>query len=122
MPRIPGARGSATSGSREKASWPMQAETNRIRVMVVDDSAVMRKLISNLLQRDDQIEVIATAMDGDFALGKIEQMRPDVVTLDVEMPRMDGLTALRRIVTNHNLPVVMLSSFTERGAAATMQA
>jgi two-component system chemotaxis response regulator CheB len=100
----------------------MQAETNKIRVMVVDDSAVMRKLISNLLQRDDQIEVIATAMDGDFALGKIEQMRPDVVTLDVEMPRMDGLTALRRIVSHHNLPVVMLSSYTEKGAAATMQA
>jgi len=100
----------------------MQVETNKIRVMVVDDSAVMRKLISNLLARDSEIEVIATAIDGDFALSKIEQMKPDVVTLDVEMPRMDGLTTLDHIVSKYRLPVVMLSSFTERGAAATMQA
>jgi two-component system chemotaxis response regulator CheB len=100
----------------------MQVETNKIRVMVVDDSAVMRKLISNLLARDSEIEVIATAIDGDFALSKIEQLRPDVVTLDVEMPRMDGLTTLDHIVSKYRLPVVMLSSFTERGAAATMQA
>src|SRR5205085_12494353 len=100
----------------------MRAEMNKIRVLVVDDSAVMRKLISNLLARDDEIEVIATAIDGDFALSKIEQLRPDVVTLDVEMPRMDGLTTLERIVSTYHLPVVMLSSFTERGAAATMRA
>src|ERR1700759_2766433 len=100
----------------------MPVETNKVRVIVVDDSAVMRKLISNLLVRDGDVEVIATAIDGDFALGKIEQMRPDVVTLDVEMPRMDGLTALRHIVSHYKLPVVMLSSFTERGAAATMKA
>jgi two-component system, chemotaxis family, protein-glutamate methylesterase/glutaminase len=100
----------------------MQVETNKVRVMVVDDSAVMRKLISNLLARDDEIEVIATAIDGDFALSKIEQLRPDVVTLDLEMPRMDGLTTLEHIVTKHRLPVVMLSSFTERGAASTMKA
>src|SRR5438270_5084907 len=100
----------------------MQVETNKVRVMVVDDSAVMRKLISNLLARDAEIEVIATAIDGDFALDKIEQLRPDVVTLDLEMPRMDGLTTLAQIVAMHRLPVVMLSSFTERGAAATMQA
>src|SRR5437868_11303270 len=99
----------------------MRVETNKIRVLVVDDSAVMRKLISNLLARDDEIEVIATAIDGDFALGKIEQVKPDVVTLDVEMPRMDGLTTLERIVNEHRLPVVMLSSFTERGAEATMK-
>src|SRR6185369_1526041 len=100
----------------------MQVETNKIRVMVVDDSAVMRKLISNLLARDSEIEVIATAIDGDFALSKIEQLKPDVVTLDVEMPRMDGLTTLDHIVSKHRLPVVMLSSFTERGAASTMRA
>ena len=100
----------------------MQVETNKVRVMVVDDSAVMRKLISNLLARDSEIEVIATAIDGDFALSKIDQLRPDVVTLDVEMPRMDGLTTLERIVTTYRLPVVMLSSFTVGGAAATMQA
>jgi two-component system chemotaxis response regulator CheB len=100
----------------------MQVETNKVRVMVVDDSAVMRKLISNLLARDSEIEVIATAIDGDFALSKIDQLKPDVVTLDVEMPRMDGLKTLERIVSKYRLPVVMLSSFTEGGAAATMQA
>ena len=100
----------------------MQVKTNKVRVMVVDDSAVMRKLISNLLARDGEIEVVATAIDGDFALSKIEQLKPDVVTLDLEMPRMDGLTTLERIVTKHRLPVVMLSSFTERGAASTMKA
>src|SRR5436305_13737182 len=98
----------------------MRVETNKIRVLVVDDSAVMRKLISNLLARDDEIEVIARAIDGDFALGKIEQVKPDVVTLDLEMPRMDGLTTLEHIVTQYRLPAVMLSSFTERGPAATM--
>jgi two-component system, chemotaxis family, protein-glutamate methylesterase/glutaminase len=100
----------------------MQVETNKVRVMVVDDSAVMRKLISNLLARDGEIEVVATAIDGDFALSKIEQLKPDVVTLDLDMPRMDGLTTLDHIVARYRLPVVMLSSFTERGAAATMQA
>jgi two-component system chemotaxis response regulator CheB len=100
----------------------MQAEANKVRVMVVDDSAVMRKLISNLLARDGEIEVVATAIDGDFALSKIAQLKPDVVTLDLEMPRMDGLTTLDHIVAKYRLPVVMLSSYTERGAAATMQA
>lgn len=100
----------------------MQAETNKVRVMVVDDSAVMRKLITNLLTRDNEIEVVATAIDGDFALSKIEQIKPDVVTLDIDMPRMDGLTTLDHIVSRHRLPVVMLSSFTASGAAATMQA
>src|SRR5215510_2911753 len=100
----------------------MLSDKKKIRVMVVDDSAVMRKLVSNLLERDKEIEVIATAIDGDFALNKIGQLKPDVVTLDVDMPRMDGLTALTHIVSNHSIPVVMLSSLTTRGAALTMQA
>jgi two-component system chemotaxis response regulator CheB len=100
----------------------MQSNGNKIRVLVVDDSAVMRKLISNCLERDSEIEVIATAIDGDFALSKIEQLRPDVVTLDVDMPRMDGITALGHIVAKHDIPVVMLSSLTARGAALTMRA
>lgn len=91
-------------------------------MLVVDDSALMRKLISNLLSRDPELEVIATAIDGCFALTKVEQLKPDVVTLDVDMPRMDGLTALAEMVSRHRTPVIMLSSLTTRGAALTMQA
>lgn len=100
----------------------MQSERKRIRVLVVDDSALMRKLISNLLEKDPHLEVIATAIDGWFALNKVEQLKPDVVTLDVDMPRMDGMTALAEIVSKHRVPVIMLSSLTTRGAALTMQA
>lgn len=100
----------------------MQSEKKTIRVLVVDDSALMRKLISTLLDKDPEIEVIATAIDGCFALTKVEQLKPDVVTLDVDMPRMDGLTALGEMVSKHRTPVVMLSSLTTRGAALTMQA
>ena len=100
----------------------MPSETRKTRVIVVDDSAVMRKLISNLLEKDPEIEVIATAIDGYFALTKVEQLKPDVVTLDVDMPRMDGLTALGEMVSRHRTPVVMLSSLTSRGAALTIQA
>lgn len=104
------------------AGMPTQSERKRIRVLVVDDSAVMRKLISSLLERDPEIEVIATAIDGLFALTKVEQLKPDVVTLDVDMPRMDGLTALGEMVSKTRTPVIMLSSLTTRGAALTMQA
>jgi two-component system chemotaxis response regulator CheB len=100
----------------------MQSEKKTIRVLVVDDSALMRKLISSILDKDPEIEVIATAIDGCFALAKVEQLKPDVVTLDVDMPRMDGLTALGEMVSKHRTPVVMLSSLTTRGAALTMQA
>jgi two-component system chemotaxis response regulator CheB len=100
----------------------MPSENRKIRVLVVDDSALMRKLISNLLAKDPELEVIATAIDGCFALTKVEQLKPDVVTLDVDMPRMDGLTALAEMVSKHRTPVIMLSSLTTRGAALTMQA
>jgi two-component system, chemotaxis family, protein-glutamate methylesterase/glutaminase len=103
--------------------WTNMPLVNRkIRVMVVDDSAVMRKMIPGLLARDDEIEVVATALDGDFAIMKIEQARPDVVTLDVDMPRMDGITALRHIAARYEIPVLMLSSFTTVGAALTLKA
>src|SRR5262249_8958791 len=100
----------------------MQDNRRKIRVLVVDDSALMRKLISKLLERDEEIEVIATAIDGYFALSKVAQLKPDVVTLDVDMPRMDGITALNEMVSKHQIPVIMLSSLTTRGAALTMQA
>jgi two-component system, chemotaxis family, protein-glutamate methylesterase/glutaminase len=100
----------------------MQSDGRKIRVLVVDDSAVMRKLIPDLLDKDPDIEVVATAIDGDFAISKIEQLKPDVVTLDIDMPRMDGITTLSQIVQKHTIPVVMLSSLTTRGAALTMKA
>lgn len=100
----------------------MHSKVPKLRVLVVDDSALMRKLISNILDKDPEIEVIATAIDGCFALSKVEQLKPDVVTLDVDMPRMDGLTALAEMVSKHRVPVIMLSSLTTRGAALTMQA
>jgi len=100
----------------------MPSERKKIRVLVVDDSALMRKLISKLLEGDPEIEVIATAIDGSFALTKVAQLKPDVVTLDVDMPRMDGLTALGELVSKHRTPVIMLSSHTTLGAALTMQA
>ena len=100
----------------------MQSERKKTRVLVVDDSAVMRKLISGLLEKDREIEVIATAIDGCFALTKVDRLKPDVVTLDVDMPRMDGMTALEEMVSKYRTPVIMLSSLTTRGAALTMQA
>ena len=85
---------------------------NKIKVMVVDDSALMRKLLSEILAKDQELEVVNTAMDGLFALKKISQARPDVITLDLDMPRMDGLTALRYIVNDYHIPVVLVSSLT----------
>jgi two-component system chemotaxis response regulator CheB len=96
--------------------------TSQIRVLVVDDSALMRKLIPQLLAADPSIEVVGTAMDGSFGLKKIEELRPHVVTLDLEMPRMDGIEMLRAITRKHHVPVIIFSSHTERGASSTLKA
>jgi len=93
-----------------------------INVLVVDDSSFMRKSLSTLLSHDPQIEVIGTAPDGRFALKKLEQMCPDVITLDVEMPGMDGITTLAKIMEQRPTPVLMVSSLTQQSAAVTMQA
>jgi two-component system chemotaxis response regulator CheB len=93
-----------------------------VRVLVVDDSALMRKLIPQLLQGDPSIEVVGTAMDGLLGLKKIEELRPDVVTLDLEMPRMDGLDMLREIVRRYSIPVIVVSSHTSKGAYSTLNA
>ena len=85
----------------------------KIKVLVVDDSALMRKLISRILESDPDIQVVGTAPDGSFALKKIPQTNPDVVTLDVEMSGMDGVTALGCIMAESPLPVVMISSLTQ---------
>ena len=77
---------------------PVENVANRVRVMIVDDSALMRKLLSEALRRDPGIEVVDTAMDGEFALEHLRRIRPDVILLDADMPRMDGLSTLDRIV------------------------
>jgi two-component system, chemotaxis family, protein-glutamate methylesterase/glutaminase len=93
-----------------------------IRVLVVDDSALMRKLIPAILARDPSIEVVGTAMDGAFALKKIEELHPDVVTLDLEMPRMDGMETLRLIMRRAPLPVILFSTHSKEGAYSTLKA
>jgi two-component system chemotaxis response regulator CheB len=94
----------------------------RVRVLVVDDSALMRKLISQILTRDSDIEVVGTAMDGAFGLKKIEDLRPDVVTLDLEMPRMDGMEMLRQITRRSRVPVIIVSALSTEGAMSTFKA
>jgi two-component system chemotaxis response regulator CheB len=94
----------------------------RVRVLVVDDSALMRKLIPIILERDPDIEVVGTAMDGAFALRKIDELSPDVVTLDLEMPRMDGIETLRMIMRSAPLPVIVFSTHSKEGAYSTFKA
>jgi len=93
-----------------------------VRVLVVDDSALMRKLIPQIIERDSSIHVVGTAMDGEFALKKIEELRPHVITLDLEMPRMDGMETLRNIMRQSRLPVIVVSAHTTLGASATFKA
>lgn len=93
-----------------------------VRVLIVDDSAVMRQFLSALLSADPEIEVVGTAPDPHVARERIKALNPDVVTLDVEMPRMDGLTFLRKIMTLRPTPVVMVSTLTQAGAETTLEA
>lgn len=95
----------------------------RIRVLIVDDSTVIRRLLSDALSCDSTIEVVGTAPNGRIALAKLPQLAPDVVTLDVEMPEMDGLTTVLELrKTYSNLPVIMFSTLTQKGAEATLDA
>ncbi|HLI48954.1 MAG TPA: chemotaxis response regulator protein-glutamate methylesterase [Chthonomonas sp.] len=94
----------------------------RIRVLIVDDSALMRLLLAKLLTFDPQIEVVGTASDPLQASQKIEELSPDVITLDVEMPHMDGLTFLANLMKAHPIPVVMVSSLTQHGCETTIRA
>ncbi len=93
-----------------------------IKVLVVDDSAFMRKALSMMLESDSQIKVIGTARDGQEGCEKVKSLKPDLVTMDIEMPRMDGLTALKNIMDENPTPVMMVSSLTTDGASATLDA
>ncbi|WP_432471779.1 protein-glutamate methylesterase/protein-glutamine glutaminase [Amphritea sp. HPY] len=95
---------------------------NKTRVLIVDDSALVRSVISELLANDPSIEVAGTAVDPYDARDKIKQLKPDVLTLDIEMPRMDGITFLRNLMKLNPMPVVMLSTLTHAGAEVTLQA
>jgi two-component system chemotaxis response regulator CheB len=94
----------------------------KIRVLIVDDSALVRQMLAEMLQTDPMLEVIGTASDPYIAREKIKSLNPDVLTLDVEMPRMDGLTFLRNLMRLRPMPVVMVSSLTAQGADVTLQA
>jgi two-component system, chemotaxis family, protein-glutamate methylesterase/glutaminase len=92
------------------------------RVLIVDDSALIRQLLTDILSRDGGLEIVGHASDPYKAVEKIKALRPDVLTLDVEMPRMDGLTFLEKLMRIHPMPVVMVSSLTEKGCATTLRA
>jgi two-component system chemotaxis response regulator CheB len=94
----------------------------KIRVLVVDDSALMRKMIPAILASDPEIEVVGTAIDGLFALQKIKALEPDVITLDMNMPRMDGMETLEHITADYGTPTIIVSSLTEKDAELTLQA
>lgn len=97
-------------------------EKRKIRVLIVDDSAVVRRTLSDILSRDPAIEVVGTASDPFVAAERMRQELPDVITLDIEMPRMDGLTFLQRIMSQHPIPVIICSSLAEEGAQSTLRA
>jgi two-component system, chemotaxis family, protein-glutamate methylesterase/glutaminase len=96
--------------------------TKPVRVLIVDDSAVIRQLLTMLLEADPEIKVVGTASDPFVARERIKELNPDVVTLDVEMPNMDGVTFLRKIMALRPMPVVMVSTLTQAGAEVTLEA
>jgi two-component system chemotaxis response regulator CheB len=101
----------------------MNKPPQRIRVVVVDDSVVVRRLVKDVLADDPNIDVVGTAENGEVALQRIAELNPDAVTMDIEMPRMDGIECVRELRKTHpRLPIVMFSTLTERGASATLDA
>jgi len=94
----------------------------KIKVLVVDDSAVVRQILTRELSRDRELEVVGTAPDPYVARDKIVQLTPDVITLDVEMPRMDGVTFLRKLMKHHPIPVIIVSSLTAAGSELALEA
>src|ERR1700759_3759424 len=103
-------------------STPAVAAGKRIRVLIVDDSALVRSLLTDILRSDPAIEVVGVASDAHVARERIKQLNPDVLTLDVEMPKMDGITFLKNLIRLRPMPVVIVSSLTERGPDVTLDA
>src|SRR5580658_6762937 len=101
---------------------PSHTAKRRVRVLIVDDSALVRGLLTDILKSDPGIEVVGVAGDAHVAREKIKLLNPDVLTLDVEMPKMDGITFLKNLMRLRPMPVVMVSSLTERGADVTLDA
>lgn len=93
-----------------------------VKVLIVDDSAFMRNALSSMLSSDSEIQIVGKARDGIEAIELVEKLKPDIVTMDVEMPRMDGITALRHIMEKNPVPVIMVSSLTTDGAKVTLDA
>jgi len=100
----------------------MSLEKKKIQVLIVDDSALVRRTLSDVLASDPEIEVMGTAPDPIVASERIREQAPDVITLDIEMPRMDGLTFLQKLMAQHPIPVVICSSLAEEGAQSTLRA
>lgn len=98
------------------------SETKKIKVLIVDDSAVIRQILSQIISSHEDMEVVGTAADPYIARDKIKQLVPDVITLDVEMPRMDGITFLKNLMRLRPMPVIMISTLTEAGADITLEA
>ena len=106
----------------DKVQGPAASGTRRVRVLIVDDSALMRRLLCDLLRSSAEIDVVGTARDGREAIVEASRLKPDVITLDVEMPEVSGLEALPLLLAVHEAPVVMVSALTQEGADVTLQA
>jgi len=103
-------------------NWQISEMAQNIRVLIVDDSAVVRKVFSEELSREKGIEIVGTAPDPYVARDKIVRLKPDVITLDIEMPRMDGLTFLKKLMKYYPLPVIIVSSLTQQGSKLALEA
>ena len=93
-----------------------------LRVLVVDDSPLMRRFIADMINAQPEMEVVGTAQDGEEAIAQVNLLHPDVITLDVEMPKCSGLEALRKIMSTRPTPVIMVSTLTSHGAKETIEA